>query len=33
MSGPCNHGKGNELETDYRTPAQIAAAVALAKTL
>ena len=33
LCGPCNHGKGNELETDYRTPAQIAAAVALAKTL
>lgn len=33
LCGPCNKGKCNELETDYRTPAQIAAAVALAKTL
>lgn len=33
LCGPCNKGKCNELETDYRTPAQVAAAVALAKTL
>lgn len=30
LCGACNHGKGNELETDYRSPAQIAAANAAA---
>ena len=26
LCGACNHGKGNELETDYRSPEQVAAA-------
>lgn len=30
LCGACNHGKGNELETDYRSPEQIAAAKAAA---
>ena len=33
LCGTCNKGKCNEFDTDWRTPAQIAAAVALAKTL